>query len=213
MIHLHDVDILIKLAACGLQDDLPALLGAEDLELTVLSTAVHKIRRLGKQKQHHQSVVDRAIDFCERHPDLPDLRDESAFARLASVGEPMDPGEAVLFSVALAHPGSFVVSGDKRALTWLGKLAMKDPIRKGLQGTVICFEELLLRYFTAQGFDRLRSRCCAGMETDGMLKLAFSGGLATSETQALEGIWSYWRSLNKSAGGLLVGREVVAGVD
>lgn len=210
MIHLHDVDILIKLAACGLLDDLPALLASEDLELTVLNTAVYKIRGLGKQKKLQQAVVDLAIDFCERHPDLPDLRDEQAFARLATVGEPMDPGEAVLFSVALAHHGSFVVSGDKRALIWLGNLPGKDPIRKGLQGTVICFEELLLRYFTSQGYDRLRTRCCAGMDTDGMLKLAFSGGLATPEAHAMEGIRFYWRSLNKNAGGLLVGREDAA---
>ena len=208
MIHLHDVDILLKLAACGLLDDLPALLGVDDGQMCVLGTAIHKIRQLGQQKKYAQAVVERSVAFCAAHPDLPDVRDEAAFLRLIGLGEGMEVGEAVLYAVALAHAASFVVSGDKRAIDRIGRLAADDEIKKALRGRVICFEELLLRYRDQHGFERLRARCCDGLDTDGMLRLAFRSGLATQEDEAMQGIWFYWRSLHQTAGGLLAPRAV-----
>lgn len=206
MIHLHDVDIVLKLAACGLLGEIPGLLGVDDGQLCVLGTAVHKIRQMGKQKRYAPAVVNPAIAFCEAHVDVPDARDEAAFSRLVELGEGMEVGEAVLYSVALAHPSSFVVSGDKRAMGRLGRLPAADEIRTALQGRVYCFEELLLRYRERHGFERLRARCCEGLETDGMLKLALPSGLATQEEHVCECIYSHWRSLREKAGGLLVSR-------
>lgn len=206
MIHLHDVDVLLKLAACGLLEELVVLLGVGDDEVCILGTAIHKIQQLGRQAKYPVEVVAQAVDFCERHVNLPDATDASAFQQLVALGEGMEVGEAVMYSVALAHPGSLVVSGDKRAMARLGRLPQDDRLLRGLQGRVICFEELLFRYWERHGFDRLRDRCCQGLEADGVLRLCFRGGLATLGSDASGGLRSYWLQTCREAGGILVER-------
>jgi hypothetical protein len=203
VIHLHDVDILLKLAACDLLDSLPELLEARQEEIRVLGTAAHKIRRLGKQGKYSSDCIERAVAFCSAHEELPDAPDDLVFQRLAELGSGMEAGEAVLFAVAIGTPDATVVSGDKRAITRLGQLSERDEFRRALQGRVICFEELLLRYLELHGYERLRTRCCLGLACDGMLRLAFVGGLATEESTAVECLVSYWRALFRGAGGLL----------
>lgn len=105
-----------------------------DSGIRILSTAVYKIRQLGKQKIVTESVPTLAVEFCDSHKDLPDVRDEVVFQKLVSLGDGMDAGEAVLYSVAMAEAGSLIVSGDKRAMRCIGQLPVKDELRLGLQG-------------------------------------------------------------------------------
>ena len=206
MIHLHDIDVLLKLAACGLLEELVLLLGVRDDEVRILGTAIHKIRQLGRQATYSVEVVAQAVAFCERHASLPDATDSSAFEQLVALGEGMDVGEAVLYSVAFAHPDSLIVSGDKRAMVSLGRLPPGDNLLQRLHGRVICFEELLFRYWERHGFDRLRDRCCQGLYADGVLKLCFRGGLATLAEDASTGLRSFWSQAYLDTGGILVKR-------
>ena len=57
MVHFHDVDILLKLAACNLLDDLHALLDVKASEAQVLETAVYKIRGLGKKGRYQEQIA------------------------------------------------------------------------------------------------------------------------------------------------------------
>jgi hypothetical protein len=209
VIHLHDVDVLLKLAGCDFLEELPALLRVSDEQIRILPTAVYKIRQLGMQKIYQEAVVTRAVAFCNAHAGLPDARDEAAFLRLVSLGDAVDAGEAVLFAVALAEPGSVIVSGDKRAMRCIGQLPEQDELRLGLQGRFICFEELLLRYRELHGFERLRARCCQGMEKDTVLQVVLGSGLGTTEEKAMEALLFHWQKLRREAGGLLVARRLV----
>jgi hypothetical protein len=208
MFHFHDVDILLKLAACDLLDDLNALLAVPHADLKVLATAVFKIRSLGKKGIYPEGVIFQAIRFCESHDEIPTLQNTAVADGLTSLGAGMDAGEVILFSSALEYAPSRVVTGDKRALRMLGKLGKDHEVVRSLQGRVVCFEELLLRTFEARGFDYLCKHCHAGVNHDGVLRLAFRSGLATEQCEALEGIHSAWRVLNLESAGLLVARAV-----
>jgi hypothetical protein len=208
MVHFHDVDILLKLAACNLLDDLHALLEVKASEVQVLETAIYKIRSLGKKGCYLEEIVSRAIAFCEAHSPIPQLAQTEIVQELASLGHGMDAGEVILFASALNNPESRVVTGDKRAMRLLGKLGKENVLVSGLKGRVICFEELLLRYLDSHGYESLRARCHEGGEQDGVLRLAFRAGLATEQGEALEGIHSAWRVLNRETSEILVARSV-----
>jgi hypothetical protein len=68
---------------------------------------------------------------------------------------------------------------------------------------VVCWEQLLLRVHAVKGYEELRRGCCEGMKDDGLLRLAFSNGLATPEEHALEAIHSYLDGVKKHSGDLL----------
>jgi hypothetical protein len=208
MFHFHDVDILLKLAACDLLRDLDELLAVSPADVKVLETAIFKIRSLGKKGIYTERVISQAIRFCEGHDEIPSLQSTTAADALTSLGAGMDAGEVILFSSALENAASRVVTGDKRALRMLGKLGKEHDLVRNLQGRVVCFEELLLRTFEAHGFDYLCKHSHAGADHDGLLRLAFRSGLATEQSEALEGIHSAWRALNRESSGLLVDRFV-----
>jgi hypothetical protein len=161
MFHFHDVDILLKLAACELLDDLTELLAVKAADIRILETAIFKIRRLGKKGTYPERVISRAIRFCEAHEEITTLENTVAAEALSALGDGMDAGEVILFASALENPTSRVVTGDKRALRMLGKLGKDHKVVRSLHGRVVCFEELLLRTFEARGFDRLCKHCHA----------------------------------------------------
>lgn len=208
MFHFHDVDILLKLAACELLDDLTELLAVDAADVRILETAIFKIRRLGKKGSYPDYVISQAIRFCEAHDEIPTLENTAAAEALSAFGDGMDAGEVILFASALENIGSRVVTGDKRALRLLGQLGAGHEVIRSLHGRIVCFEELLLRTFEAHGFDYLCKHGHAGVDHDGILRLAFRSGLATEQDEALEGIRSAWRILNRESCGILVARSV-----
>lgn len=198
MIYFGDRDVVEKLACCGFLPLLPELLGVAPDELRILYLVSLRARldrvskRLGNKK-HQQDLAD----FCLRH---------SIIGAAASVGREqelldggMDPGEALLFAEA-EHAKGTVVTGDKRALrdyAGLSNASRRSRIK------VICWEQLLLRVYETQGFERLRSGCCEGISCDKMLSLAFSSGLATGEDHALDCIRSFLRGVEKHSSDIL----------
>lgn len=111
----------------------------------------------------------------------------------------MDPGEALLFAEA-EHTGGIVVTGDKRALKDYKKLS--NATQRG-RLKVICWEQLLLRVHRTQGYEQLKAGCCESVSCDGLVSLAFSGGLATAEKDALEAINSYLKGVAEHSGDIL----------
>lgn len=88
----------------------------------------------------------------------------------------MDPGEALLFAEA-ETTGGIVVTGDKRALVAYAK-ASTTAQRSKIE--VVCWEQLLLRRCMNSKATKLKRGGCEGMADDGLLRLAFSNGLADS---------------------------------
>lgn len=68
----------------------------------------------------------------------------------------------------------------------------------------MCWEQLLLRVHALHGYARLLHGCCAGIDHDKLLLLAFSSGPATPEDHALAALNSYLRALHSHSADILL---------
>lgn len=193
MIYFSDVDVVLKLARCGFLPSLPGLLGVKEDEIQVQHLASLKSRAKKLTKAEHRRDLEA---FCTHHQIIAGTAEVAREQALLDVG--MDPGEALLFAEA-EMTGGIVVTGDKRALVAYAKAstaAQRSKIK------VVCWEHILLRVHGLKGYEELRRGGCEGMAEDGLLRLAFSNGLATPEEHALEAIESYLNGVKKHSGDL-----------
>jgi hypothetical protein len=200
MIYFSDVDVVLKLAACGFLPRLAELLGVSEAKLKVrhLASLRFRAKKLGKKELRGDLEA-----FCEKHAVVAGAADVAREQELLNGG--MDPGEALLFAEAEAT-GGVVVTGDKRALAAYAKLS---TAKQRAKIKVVCWEQLLLRCNRLYGYETLRDGCCQGLEQDkGLLSIVFSSGLATQEEHALEGIRSYLTAVMKHSGDILLELEI-----
>jgi hypothetical protein len=204
MIFLHDVDIVLKLAACDMLQALPTLLECDEADLRILDTAKFKIRQLGRQKRYRKEVVQSALAFCEAREVVPQVENVELLTALVDLGPGIDAGEAVLFAIASEKTDACVLTGDKRSIQLLGSHPSEPAQSAGLKGRILCFEQILLRYEACFGYEKLRLACCAATDADGVLRLAFSNGLATIHEHAIECLESQIRDLSEKSRGLIL---------
>jgi hypothetical protein len=195
MIYFSDVDVVLKLARCGFLPSLPELLGVSEHEIQVLHLASLRSRVKKLAKAEHRQALD---TFCSKHQIIEGTGDVDREQALLNAG--MDPGEALLFAEA-ETTGGVVVTGDKRALLTYAK-ASTNSQRSMIK--IVCWEQLLLRVYELKGYEELRRGGCEGMGEDGLLRLAFSNGLATPEDHALEAIGSYLAGLKQHSADILL---------
>ena len=198
MIYFSDVDVVLKLAACGFLPFLPELLGmdAGEIEIQYLVSLRSRLSRSSKKLANLRQEDLEA--FCSAHQILgasPNLRREQELLQSG-----LDPGEALLFAEAEAT-GGIVVTGDKRALAAYAKVSTSVERAKI---KVVCWEQLLLRVHQLHGYESLRNGCCEGIESDKLLSLAFSSGPATQEGHALEALQSYLGAVKAHSADILV---------
>ncbi|MCG8602948.1 MAG: hypothetical protein MI807_22580, partial [Verrucomicrobiales bacterium] len=117
-----------------------------------------------------------------------------------------EEGEALLFALAVEGE-AHVFTGDKRAVKALyARRKTLNEILQSLEGRIICFEEILLRFYERNGFEELRRSCV--LSRDKMLMQCFSNGVVTREEDAIFGIQSNYRDLYQNSGELLVKRDL-----
>jgi hypothetical protein len=194
MIYFSDVDVVLKLARCGFLPSLADLMGVKEHEMQVQHLASLRSRTKKLARQEHRRDLE---DFCAKHRMIEGTADVAREQALLDAG--MDPGEALLFAEA-ETTGGIVVTGDKRALLAYAKastLAQRAKIK------VVCWEQLLLRVHELKGYEALRIGGCAGMADDGLLRIAFSNGLATPEDHVLDAILSYLNGVKRHSADIL----------
>jgi len=203
MIYFSDVDVVLKLAACGFLPWLPEVLGvtSDEIRIQYLASLKARVTRSSKKLENelHQIHLE---EFCQAHRVIDAASDIARQESLLQGG--MDRGEAILFAEAEAT-GGIVVTGDKRALDEYAKhstVAQREKLK------VVCWEQLLLRVHRLKGYEALKRGGCEGMGRDGVLRLAFSSGLLTPESHAMDAIRSFFNDVKKRHGDLLADLEV-----
>ena len=194
MIYFSDVDVVLKLARCGFLTYLSELLGVKEPEFEVrhLASLAARSRKL-TSLAHRRDLAA----FCARHQVIGGTASVKREQELLNAG--MDPGESLLFAEA-ETTGGIVVTGDKRALMAYAT-ASNASQRASLR--VVCWEQLLLRVREIRCYEELRRGACEGIEHDGLLRIAFSNGLATPEHHSLEAIGSYLKAVMQHSGDIL----------
>lgn len=203
MIYFSDVDVVVKLAACGFLPWLPELLdeGDDEIQIQYLASLKTRVSRSSK-KLENETHRDHLDAFCKAHGIIEAAADIDRQERLLQGG--MDTGEAILFAEAEAT-GGIVVTGDKRALEAYARVSTPED-RVKLK--VVCWEQLLLRVHHLKGYEALKRGGCEGMGRDGVLRHAFSSGPLTSEEHAIEAIQSFFKNVKTRHGESLADLEV-----
>ena len=198
MIYFSDVDVVSKLAACGFLPLLPDLLGIDRDKIQIQYLASLKSRLSRPNKKLSNDVFQKHLEeFCEAHSIIRGAGNITRQEELMHKG--MDVGESILFAEAEAT-GGIVVTGDRRALTTY--LRASTPAQRA-KLKVVCWEQLLIRVYQLRGYHALKEGCCAGINSDKLLSLAFSSGLATQEGHALAALESYLGGVRKHSDDIL----------
>ncbi len=145
---LVDNDVLIKAAHWGLLDHIPACAGTTWKHVAVLDSLIYRVKKRDKKLFLNPAVAEALEKRLQETSPLPVPDSTTLTALQGTTG--LDAGEVVLIACVVATKGSFLVTGDKRALRTLGSAELAN-IAKSLEGRVICLEHIIRNALDALG--------------------------------------------------------------
>ncbi len=202
-----DNDVISKLAACDLLNDAILTLGKTTDDVRILSTLKFRYgltdprRRAKRERELGSETLGRIDAFVKATGEIEpaDPVHLQAFKDVLAI----DPGEAQLFSSAVADANGLVVTGDKRSIISLSTATTCVGIADALKGRVICFEQLMKQIIAVHGFDTTKRKVVPAVDCDTALRSAFGSGLDAKEEQVLRVLNSYVDELRASTDDLL----------
>lgn len=202
MVVLTDTDIVLKLAACQLLGKLPELLGVPPQDVRVLGAVRFQLRKQKRvEERYTREGVERALDFLGDVRELSEAAGDEYEALLRVEG--IDPGEALLFAHTERFEDFRLLSGDKRSLRALADAPGLDATKTRLAGRVFCFEQMMLQFIDALGFEAVRRRVVPVRGCDGVLDMAFARGAQTEQGRAVRYLEGYVPDLRVASKPLL----------
>jgi hypothetical protein len=152
---LIDNDAFVLFAGTGLLPRVLEALGYRPESVLRLHALPHMLRRNNRiRRSTPEDVVTRARVACDDFPALEDretIGETAVYDRLNAVDD-LDPGEALVFVIAIENLGDAILTGDRRALVAFGVSPGLEDLRAKLAGRVICLElvfRLLVQQATA----------------------------------------------------------------
>lgn len=186
---LIDTDAFCKLAAADLLDDTLALLGVGRTQCATLPALPYMLARGTLRKRYGHREADRIRELADLFSIAP--TPSSLWMDVLSAESSIDPGEVQLFALA-AEQGIPILTGDKRALDALAKVAGIHPL---LSGKVVTLEAVLTGLVNQMPDEKLREKGKVLGQYDSMARAVFaSAGSVLGE--ALE---SYMRDVESRA--------------
>ena len=194
MVCLSDNDVILKLAACNLLDDVWGGLGVSKTDVYVLPTAKHKLgvskNPKWAQERFGNETFSRLRDFFLWARDIDVEIDQADLQSLLEV-EGIDSGEAVLFAASASLEASRILTGDKRSLRALASDLSCRPVAARLVGRVICFEQIVKNAIGNLGFAEVLNRVLPGLDCDTALRAAFGSGKEATEVNVVDALDRY----------------------
>jgi hypothetical protein len=200
-----DNDAIQKLAEVDLLDDARSVLGALASEVFVLSTAGFKFYRKNPKKgyaKYGASIYKKIHHFiaAAQTTPVPNGKDYEALSSVAGI----DAGEAILYAAVANSEADLLLTGDKVSVRSLADSESCTRVRQRLARRILCVEQVVDRVIEAQGFEYLRGKLSkSGPISDGALRLCFSKGAASMESEARAGLTSFIGDLRRQGGELL----------
>ncbi len=191
---LVDTDAFCKLAAADLLAAGAEVLSVELDECGRLPALPHMLERGTLPRVYGSETCQRLIPIARSMPAVERPRGPWLDA-LTPITE-IDPGEAILFSLAAEHTLP-VVTGDVRALHALRQV---EGFPEALAGRIVCLEALLLGLCERIGVGTVRTKVEPIRDTDTMMRVCFSPNSATPE----DGLRSYLRDRRTDLAPLLL---------
>jgi hypothetical protein len=183
---LLDTDLFCKLGVARLFDAAVGALGIVESDCRRLAALPHMLRRGKLPRLYGQAQCEPIAVRAEAIGTMPNAV-VTWLDRLTGVSD-IDPGEAQLFSVA-AETGAWLVTGDKRALRAVARVA---TFPDALAGRIITFEAILLLLCEKLGDATVR-RALSPLAEDQLVRVCFS----PSHDSPRDALLSYQNSLQR----------------
>jgi len=160
LISFIDNDIIIKLSAFGLIDDLRELIAFRNSEPFVLGTARMVIDKPSKGLSPYART--RARSFISAASPIPQIILRSDIQQLL-LNEGVQPKDALLLHACAVSPQADLITGDKRLI----RAVASDPrallVRSQLVGRFVCLEQVILNIVGQIGFESVSQQFGAAM--------------------------------------------------
>jgi hypothetical protein len=202
-----DNDVLLKLSAYALLDDVIAVMNLTADRVYVLESAKFVFRDSPSVIRRYSQVArEQAIAFAENcqkvHADV----GSDEFIALSRLKH-LDAGEAGLLTATKNVTAFVLVTGDKRCLSALASGVGIESIQQRLQGRVICLEQVILRLIRSLGFEVVKAQVLAAWDCDKSLQACFGSREQAAEANVVEALEGYIAALMLEAPGLLADME------
>jgi hypothetical protein len=199
---LVDTDAFMLFAGSGILDEVAVLLGFDPAKILRLSALPHMLRGQKMRRSYPPEVIARAAREANRYASLDsETGDPELVDALTGVPGIDAPGDVILLAIAAADRDTYLLTGDKRAVTALGISDDLQRIRDLLSKRIICVERalrLLVEQRTAASVAKSMSDVRFIHQS---LKVFFSEENLADDTKCLEAIDHYFHKLSEASGG------------
>ncbi len=177
-----DTDVLFKGASYGFLRELVGVVTPDLGQVGVLGAAPFVIRsklRRANLTSPPEKVAQMIEQFVREAAVLEPTREEIRFAaQLEFVAQranlSLDEGESLLCAIVIGRALSWLVTGDKRAVSSFEQLLESNQEASQLAGKVICLEQLFLRLINDENGVSIRNAVCREVNVDRALAICFS---------------------------------------
>jgi hypothetical protein len=210
---LTDNDLLFKGSCYGLLKDLLRMIpcgvgeyGYLGSSRFVAEKAIRKAALLGGHAAALALFKAALAEGQQIEPSSDEIRMAANLEVLAQKEHlPLDGGESLLCAVLVSRQLQRLATGDKRAIGALNRLLGLDALLAGLQGKVVCLEQLVDRLLEERGVSAVRALICREPNVDKALSNSFScSSAAVPDGSCKAGLQSYIGSLRREAHKVLV---------
>ncbi len=203
MIYFLDNDIILKLTTYKMLDETLNCLEIDQSNIRVLDSARFVFGSKKLKKNYSEETLLSTIKFVKNCSSISSQDNDEYRLLEKQARNNIDPGEATLIAATFHEPASLLTTGDKRCLKALANINCLEFIHQGLQGRVICLEQIICKLIKTKGFDWVLERVLLNLECDKALKAAFGSGSESQCETVLCTLNSYIQNLQTTSSGIL----------
>ena len=144
-VYFLDNDVILKLTTYRMLDEALDCFKIDRSDIRVLESARFVFGSPKLRKKYSEEALILATEFVKKCPEIATQDSEEYRLLEKQIKNDIDPGEATLIAATFQESASLLATGDKRCLKALANTECLDFIHKGLQGRVICLEQIICR--------------------------------------------------------------------
>jgi hypothetical protein len=203
-VYFLDNDVILKLTNYRMLDEALDCLKIDRSDIRVLASARYFFdKNKSVKKKHSEATIASAIEFVKSCVAISSQNNDEYRLLEKQIKNDIDPGEATLIAATFHESASLLATGDKRCLKALANTECLDFIHKGLQGRVICLEQIICKSIEIQGFDWVLEKVIPNLDCDATLRAAFGSGSKSQYETVLGTLNSYIQDLQITSSGIL----------
>lgn len=205
MLLFLDNDIILKLGALGLLQELENLFNTDASSIYVLPTTKHYISKNKKlRNKYSEELLHNILKVISNYQTIPDdFVNDQKYLSLADIDK-IDSGERILFSLKPSVEDFLILTSDKNSIVQLNNQKQLQDIKRDLREKIVCLEYIVLKLIEINSFDFIKKRMNENdYGGDTTLKQIFNQSNLTQE-MAREGLLSYYNDLKRNTDNLLL---------